>query len=129
MQNCLGVYIEDNLIKYAKISKDRDNIKIESFGTKFYEDITQTINQIVQETSSEKTPIAVNLSGEYYDYFDLFSLLNEKDLKKSTEIEFEMLCNEKNIRKEEMEKRYIFVLDQDQENRMKAINVSIEKIK
>ena len=129
MQNCLGIYIEGKIIKYAKISKDRDNIKIESFGTKIYEDITQTITQIVQETSSEKTPVAVNLTGEYYDYFDLFALLSEKDLRKSTEIEFEMLCREKNIKKEDMEKRYIFVLDQDQENRMKAINVSIEKNK
>lgn len=129
MQNCLGIYIEEKLIKYAKISKDRDNVKIESFGTKAYEDIAQTINQIVQETSSEKTPIAVNLTGEYYDYFDLFSLLNKKDLEKSTEIEFEMLCRERNMRKEDLEKRYIFVIDQDQENRMKAINVSIEKNK
>lgn len=71
----------------------------------------------------------MNLTGEYYDYFDLFALLSEKDLRKSTEIEFEMLCREKNIKKEDMEKRYIFVLDQDQENRMKAINVSIEKNK
>ena len=82
MQNCLGIYIEGKIIKYAKISKDRDNIKIESFGTKIYEDITQTITQIVQETSSEKTPVAVNLTGEYYDYFDLFALLSEKDLRK-----------------------------------------------
>lgn len=127
MQNCLGIYIEGKIIKYAKISKDRDNIKIEAFGTKVYENITKTINQIVQETSSEKTPIAVNLSEEYYDYFELFSLLNEKDLKKSTEIEFEMLCNERNLKPENMEKRSIFVLDQDQENKMKAINVSIKK--
>ena len=27
MQSCLGIYIEDNLIKYAKVQKDRDNIK------------------------------------------------------------------------------------------------------
>ena len=105
MQNCLGIYVEEKIIKYAKVSKDRENIKIESFGTKTYEDITQTINQIIQETNSAKTPISVNLTGEYYDYFDLFSLLNKKDLKNSTEIEFEMLCKEKNIRKEEIEAR------------------------
>lgn len=129
MQSCLGVYIENKLIKYAKVSRDRDSIKIESFGTKFYEDLKQAISQIVQETNSAKTPISVNLDGEYYDYFDFFSLLNKNDLKKSTEIEFEMLCREKNIRKEDMDKRYIFVLDPDKENRMKAINVSIEKEK
>lgn len=129
MQSCLGIYIENNLIKYAKVSRDRDNIKIESFGTKFYEDLPQTIKQVVQETNSAKTPISVNLDGEYYDYFDFFALLNKNDLKKSIEIEFEMLCREKNIRKDDMEKRYIFVVDSDKENRMKAINVSIEKQK
>ncbi|MBP3463876.1 MAG: hypothetical protein J6K45_05295 [Clostridia bacterium] len=129
MQSCLGVYIENKLIKYAKVSRDRDSIKIESFGTKFYEDLKQAISQIAQETNSAKTPISVNLDGEYYDYFDFFSLLSKNDLKKSTEIEFEMLCREKNMRKEDMDKRYIFVLDPDKENRMKAINVSIEKEK
>ena len=37
MPSCLGLYIESNLIKYAKVSKERDNIKVESFGIKFYD--------------------------------------------------------------------------------------------
>ena len=53
MQSCLGVYIEDNLIKYAKISKERENLKVESFGVKFYEDLSKTIDQIVAETNSQ----------------------------------------------------------------------------
>ena len=32
MAKCLGLYIEDNLIKYAKVSKERNDIKIEAFG-------------------------------------------------------------------------------------------------
>ena len=39
MTDCLGLYIQENLIKYAKVSKDHDNIKVESFGVKFYENI------------------------------------------------------------------------------------------
>ena len=31
MQSCLGLYIENNLIKYAKISKEKENFRIESF--------------------------------------------------------------------------------------------------
>ena len=37
MTSCLGIYVEPNIIKYAKISKDHDNIKIDAFGIKFYE--------------------------------------------------------------------------------------------
>ena len=47
MSTCLGLYIEENLIKYAKVSKDHDQVKVESFGVKFYENIDQTIKQIV----------------------------------------------------------------------------------
>ena len=48
MSNCLGLYIEENLIKYAKVSKDHDNLKVESFGVKFYDKLGQAIDQIVE---------------------------------------------------------------------------------
>ena len=38
MQNCLGIYIENNLIKYAKVSKDKEDLKIETYGIKFFDD-------------------------------------------------------------------------------------------
>lgn len=127
MQSCLGIYIEDNLIKYAKVQKDRDNIKVEAFGTKFYENIQQAIDQIVAETNSSKIPISINLSEEYYDYFSYFALLNKNALKKSIDIDFEMLCSEKGVNKDDMERKNIFALDQDDAQKMKAINVSVEK--
>ena len=30
MASCLGLFVEDNLIKYARISKENDNVKIEN---------------------------------------------------------------------------------------------------
>ena len=69
MQNCLGIYIENNLIKYAKVSKDHDKIKVESFGIKFFDKLQPAIEQIIQETYSQKTPISVNMSEEIYNYF------------------------------------------------------------
>lgn len=32
MASCLGLYIEGNLIKYAKVSKEKDVKKVEAFG-------------------------------------------------------------------------------------------------
>lgn len=127
MQSCLGIYIEENLIKYAKVQKEKDNIKIEAFGTKFYENIEQAIDQIVAETNSTKIPISINITEEKYDYFQVFALLNKQALKKSMDIEFEMLCGEKGINKDSMEKRYIFVLNKEDPDKMKAINVSVRK--
>ena len=84
MQSCLGLYMENNLIKYAKVSKDKDNFRIESFGIKFFDNIEETIKQIVSETYSFKTPIAVNLTDEKYTYAQLFSLINKKRFRKSS---------------------------------------------
>ena len=39
MASCLGLYIDNSLIKYAKLSKEKDLIKVESFGVKFYENL------------------------------------------------------------------------------------------
>ena len=60
MSSCLGLYIENNIIKYAKISKDHDSVRIDSFGMKFYDNIDEVIKQIVNETYSYKVPISVN---------------------------------------------------------------------
>ena len=61
MQKCLGIYIENNLIKYAKVSKERDDMKIESFGIRFFQDVNEEIRKIVEETYSFSTPICKNI--------------------------------------------------------------------
>ena len=91
MPSYLGLYIEDNLIKYAKVSKEKEKIKIDSFGVKFYSNISQAIKQIVEETYSYKTPISVNLTEETYQYFSMFSLLNKKDLVKKFLTRFKLI--------------------------------------
>ena len=92
MTSCLGLYVESNGIKYAKISKDRDNLKVESFGLKFYDKLGDAIKQIISETYSFKVPISINLADEVYSYFYMFSMLNKKDLKKAIETEYEAYC-------------------------------------
>ena len=72
MPSCLGLYIENNIIKYAKIAKDNNDYKVESFGMKFYDKINDAINQIIAETYSYKTPIITNLSDEFYNYFYIY---------------------------------------------------------
>ena len=64
MQKCLGIYIEDNIIKYAKVSKDRDDMKVESFGIRFFQDLTEELSKIIQETYSFSTPVSINLSKQ-----------------------------------------------------------------
>ena len=64
MPSCLGLYVESNIIKYAKVSKDRDIVKVESFGIKFYDNLGSAIKQIISETYSFKIPVSINLADE-----------------------------------------------------------------
>ena len=91
MPSCLGIYIEEHLIKYAKVSKEHENIKVEAFGIKFYDKIGDAISQVIEETYSQKTPISVNMSEEMYNYFDMFALLTKTDLQKAIKTEFEYM--------------------------------------
>ena len=128
MPSYLGLYVEDNLIKYAKISKEKENIKIDSFGVKFYSNISQAIKQIVEETYSYKTPISVNLTEETYQYFDMFALLNKKDLEKAIKLEFESYCSEKGYNPNSLETRYAIVNNTEDKEKLKIINISDNKM-
>lgn len=128
MSNCLGLYIEKNLIKYAKVSKEHDNIKVETFGIKFYDKIGDAISQIIQETYSQKTPISVNLSEEMYHYFDMFALLTKNDLQKVIKTEFESYCTDKGYNPNVFETRYAIVDNQLDKEKIKIIHIAENKI-
>ena len=89
MSKSLGIYIENNLIKYAKVSKEHDNIKVEAYGVRAFENLNTEIKKIIEETYSFNTPISVNVSNEKYLYFDIFALLSKKDIQRTTETEFD----------------------------------------
>lgn len=127
MSTCLGIYIENNLIKYAKLSKENDIIKVEAFNMKFYDKLEETLEQIIAETYSYRTPISINLTDENYNYFKIFSMLNKKDVKNVIETEFESICYEKGKNKDGFETRYILVNDLENKEKIKAIHVSANK--
>ena len=128
MSNCLGLYIEENLIKYAKVSKDHDNLKVESFGVKFYEKLGPAIDQVIEETYSQKTPISINLSEEMYNYFDMFALLTKSDLQKAIKTEFESYCTDKGYNPNVFESRYAVVDYPDDKEKIKVIHIAENKI-
>lgn len=128
MSTCLGLYIEENIIKYAKVSKERDQIKVETFGVKFYDNLDQAIKLIVEETYSYNTPISINLSEEMYNYFQVFALLNRKDLPKAIKTEFESYCADKNYNYNVFETRYAITPNVEAKDRLKVIHVSENKI-
>ncbi len=128
MQNCLGIYIENNLIKYAKVSKDKDTFKVEAFGIRFCDDLNETIKKIVEETFSFNTPISINLQNETYLYYDIFALLSKSDIQKTVETEFETFCDENKYNQKAFETRYALVSNIENKEKIKAIHVIVNKI-
>ena len=128
MSSCLGLYIEEHLIKYAKVSKEHDNLKVESFGIKFYDKLSEAIPQIIEETYSQKTPISVNLSEEMYNYYDMFALLTKNDLQKAIKTEFESYCTDKGYNPNVFEVRYAVVDNQLDKEKLKVIHIAENKI-
>lgn len=128
MQNCLGIYIENNLIKYAKVSKDKNDYKVETFGVKFYGKLNDAIKKILEETYNFNTPITINLANEKYLYFDIFALLSKTDIQKTVETEFEAFCDENKYNPKAFETRYALVSNIENKERIKAIDVIVNKI-
>ena len=127
MSSCLGLYIENNIIKYAKVSKEHDSFKVEAYGLKFFDNINETVKQIVNETYSYKTPISTNLSDEKYTYANLFSLLNQKDLNKAVKTEFEYFCNENKKNFNALEFRSLLSPNMEDKDKVNSVYVYTEK--
>ena len=128
MQKCLGLYIETNIIKYAKLSKEKDDYKVEAFGIRFFENIGEEVNKIIEETFSFNVPISINLANEKYLYFDVFALLTKKDIKQTVETEFESYCEEKQYNTNAFENRYALTKNLADKEKLRAIDISVNKI-
>lgn len=127
MPSCLGLYLENNLIKYAKVSKDHDNFRIESFGMKFFDNIDEAVKQIISETYSYKTPISVNLSDEKYSYAQLFSLLSKKDLNTAIATEFDLYCNETGKNRKALEYRSLLSSNLEDKDKINGLYAYVDK--
>ena len=127
MSSSLGLYIENNLIKYAKVSKNNDNIKVESFGIKFHDKTEEAIKQIIEETYSYKIPISTNLPEESYNYFDVFGGLKRKDIDGIVKTSFENYCYDNGLNKESYEARRLYTSSPTNKEKVRAIHVSAKK--
>lgn len=129
MQSCLGIQIQNNLIKYSKISKERNNFKVEAYGVKFYDtDVEKTVEQIVKETFSYQIPISVNIDREKYMYSNIFNLLKTQDKEKAIDTEFEFFCNNNSKNKNSLEYRSIKAPNNEDRDKIRVIYSYLDKV-
>lgn len=126
MPSCLGICIEKNLIKYAKLTREKNSqvTEIDSFGIKFYDSLADTVNEIVDETQSVSTPICVGLNTEDYTTVNVFSGLNAKDIKSLVNSEFQSICKEKEINPAALDMRFKLVKNTGMQDTYKAICIA-----
>lgn len=128
MPSCLGIYIQNNLIKYSKISKEHNNTKVEAYGVKFYEtDIEKVVEQIIKETFSYQIPISINVEKENYTYANVFNLLKPQDIEKAIDTEFEFFCSNNNKNKNTLEYRKIKVDNLEDRDKVRVIYSYVDK--
>ena len=124
MNACLGIYIEEKFIQYAKIQKEQDDIKIIAFNNTVYEDLEEVLARIIKETNSFKIPISINTAKELYNIFDVKANVDRKEIKNSVHMAFRDVCNKKSIDISSLEDRYIL---RKKESVYEVLHVATEK--
>ena len=121
MQESLGISISNQVIKYAKVTKNNDLLDVASFGVKFYDNLEKDLQQIISETNSKNIPICIDTQNEKVNYFSIFSLLSKADTKKTIGTEYETLCADNHMNPNAYEGRYLIVNDVNNKDRNRVI--------
>ena len=121
MQESLGISISNQVIKYAKVTKNNDQLDVASFGVKFYDNLERDLQQIISETNSSNIPICIDTHNEKVNYFSVFGLLSKNDTKKSIATEYESMCADNHMNSNAYEGKYLIVNDVNNKDRNKVI--------
>lgn len=100
MSGCLGFYINDYIVKYAKMTMDNNkNITLENYGTRYIkESLKNVLSSIIEETNSNKDLITINSQKDIFVNYNMFNQGNTKNFVSDVaKMEFESWC-EKNGR-------------------------------
>lgn len=111
MPSCLGFYTDKNMIKYAKVNRDKTSgmYMLEAYGVKFYDNIITTIDEIAQEVGMEQCTVSLTMMNEGYHAVEVFSGLKSKDRDDLVRSEFDTFCEQKGLVSTALELRYQLV--------------------
>lgn len=108
MANCLGIYLCNNIVKYAKLSNDGKETKLESSGVRFVHDNPKSVlKNIIEETNSQYIPIVINPQNSKFLNYQMFDQVqNNKSISNDiAKMEFEAWC-ERNAKSPD---KYLYV--------------------
>ena len=111
MASALGIFIDRNIIKYAKLNGTKDKLKVESYGMKYGQNHKELLKQIIEETNSSKNNVVINAAEIHYEETSIFSMLKKKDYDKAVEVAYEEIIDKQKLRPELLEYGYILSKD------------------
>lgn len=100
MASSLGIYIDKNIVKYAKVNKVKNKYKIETYGSKYGNNTNALIEQIIEETNSRAVPIYTNAIDAHYEETSVFAMISNKDVKTAVGVEYERIMEKQKLNKE-----------------------------
>ena len=108
MNSCLGIYIGDKILKYAKLAYDGKSMQVESYGIKhIVGDKTDSIQNIITETGSNNIPIALNMEKDNYTQIEIMKQLSKGDAMSMMELEIFEIASRMEINEKLLAYRYI----------------------
>lgn len=112
MEACLGIYLGDKIIKYAKLTREEKSqrVSLHSYGTKCVagnKDIA--INEIIQQTGSANDLLCLNLSNYSRMQTEVLKQLGKADVRSVIDLEVADYATGKGVNEKSLEYRYIFV--------------------
>lgn len=131
MASCLGIYLSNNIIKYAKLSLESSsgNIKLEQSGVRFIKGTQkETLVNIIEETNSQNIPIVMNPQNDNFINYQMFDQVQNKNIATDiAKMEFEAWC-EKNAKSPD-KYSYVYQLAEvkNSENKFNAVLNFIDK--
>ncbi len=130
MATCLGISVGKNLIKYAKMSKEKNSttMSIDAYGVKFYDVLTQTINEIIQETKSADSDISVCITSEDYEKTESYKQIKPKDRETALNMDFEEICQRKSVNAGSLDVRFVLADNPANPDQYKVLCVAANKV-
>lgn len=112
MEACLGIYIGDKIIKYAKLIRNEKSSRISlySCGSKYIAgDKESVISEIIEQTGSNKDSLCLNLFDYTRIQSEVFKQLGKADMQSVIELEVADFATSKGLNERNLEYRHIFM--------------------
>ena len=112
MGACLGVYIGEKIIKYAKLEQDdrTKKVSLASYGTKYFSgNSVGEIQEIISQTGSANSALYVNLKDSFLLETEILKQLRSYDVESVVELEVSDNAVQKGLNDKLLEHRYTLV--------------------